>query len=85
MAYPANDSTDVTDLSQIDLSSALDFMDRNKIARMDMTIEAVGIDPSAPMQIATGVAVIEKSPIFTDNEPPSQFGLMGVFFVVGED
>ena len=30
MAYPANDSTNVADLSQIDLSSALDFMDRNK-------------------------------------------------------
>lgn len=81
MSYP--DQPPHVDLSEIDLSSTIDYMERNQIARINMTIENVSVDPSLMFELPTTVmAVLERPTSFSENETPSPDGLAGVFFVV---
>ena len=79
MACPENPSPHVDALAEIDLTSALDYMNRHGVGRMDMTIETLDAQPRDATRVTTTLAVIEFPAPYSDNEIPSPDGLSGVF------
>jgi hypothetical protein len=68
-------------LHEIDLSSALEFMARHHVGRMNLTLEAVDLREEDLRPAETQVGILEHPRSFTDFETPSEYGLAGVFVV----
>lgn len=76
------------DFSDIDVSSAIRYMEENGVGRLQLSIESMNITDAdlAPAE-ARLVLLERKRPCFTEHETPSPYGLMGVFSIlpVGDD
>lgn len=68
----------------IDLSSAMNYMQRHDVGRLSLTIEALDVREDDLGSKSSALAVVELKSM-TDLTPPSSFGLDGVFFICAED
>lgn len=64
-----------------DLSAVMAYMQRNNLARMKLTIEALDVD-EASIEPAGNVVMVAEIPSLFDDSTPSDLGLEGVFVVV---
>jgi hypothetical protein len=80
----SNDPDSVEDPADLDVSSVIDYMERNGVGRLDLTIEAMNVTREQLSVPKTVLSILERRSI-SEDELPSPFGLRGVYAIFEVD
>ncbi|PPF64743.1 hypothetical protein C5E16_14380 [Clavibacter michiganensis] len=63
----------------------MDYMVRNKLSRMEVTVEALDVSVTEPQETRTSLALLEPpDDFFSSREEPHPDGQAGVFLIIAD-
>ena len=78
------DSEPLPAFPNIDVTSAIDYMEAHNVGVLNLTIEALGVGSKDLSEPEVAIAIIERVSM-TESATPSDLGLQGVFCIMNDD